>query len=283
MQRVIQPPIYKPSKCKNCNKEYQAKFVVTTSGLKDSSMEICPECFKKQKEEWDKQEREEEEKIKTAQVASQRRLWREKIIPQRYLLATFETFKTTRGNLSKVKNDCVKYANNFPFERNKPYKSLMLHSSVGCGKTHLVCSIAHRILDRWVGQTGMCPVYFVTEPDIYQKIIATYSYTMEERQMKDSEDDIINHIINYPLLIIDDLAKDEKNDMRFVRRTMFKIIDGRYKANRPVVITTNKNFDQLAFYLNENGESPCADRLFEMTKDNAWQIDAESYRLNPIK
>lgn len=281
MERVFQPPIYKPSKCQSCGKDYQARTVATTSGLKDTSMGICQECFNKQKEVWEKEELENEKKIQLAQIATQRRLWREKMIPPKYLLSTFESFKTYTGNLVMVKKECLKYADSFPFKQG--YVSLILQSTVGCGKTHLACSIAHRILDRWKGQTGMCPVYFITEPEIYQRIIATYSYTMEERQQKDSEDDIIRHLINYPLLIIDDLAKDEKADMRFVRRTMFKVIDGRYKANRPVVITTNKSFDELALYLNENGESPCADRLYEMARDNTYQIVAKSYRENPIK
>ena len=128
----------------------------------------------------------------------------------------------------------------------------------------------------------MSPVIFITEGDIYRRIRATYNYSYEEKIRKDDETDIVNRLIAVPLLIIDDLAKDEKNDMKFVRRIMFSIIDGRDKANKPIVVTSNKDFDQLAEYLKEDDESPCCDRLFRMTTNNQWEIISESYRVNPI-
>ena len=158
---------------------------------------------------------------------------------------------------------------------------MILISNVGCGKTHLSCSIGHRLLDRWDGST-IIPFHFISEGEIYRTIIATYSYGREEKTQKENEDDILRRLINYPLLIIDDLAKETRPDMSFVRRIMFAIIDGRDKANKPVVISTNKTMHQLESYLGENGESPCCDRLYKMAKDYMWQIEAPSYRANPF-
>ena len=90
------------------------------------------------------------------------------------------------------------------------YHSLVLYSdhSWGVGKTHLACSIGHRILDRWQGErVGRSLVLFVSEPDIYTRIQATYGHPLEERYRHETEADIIRQLTSASLLIIDDVGK----------------------------------------------------------------------------
>jgi DNA replication protein DnaC len=208
-----------------------------------------------------------------------------------FQLKDFGNFNTKRGNLKKIYDVSLKYANDFPIDyvdwlRNnkKAFPSMIFGSKeFGAGKTHLSCAVAHRILDRWNGENVPCPIYFISEGDIYRNIIATYSYSFEEKIQKDSEDDIIKHLIHLPLLIIDDLGKEIRNDLKFVQRIMFNLIDGRYMANRPVIITTNMNGEEIVRYLGDGNDSACYNRLVEMCQGNIWEITAESYRTNPIK
>jgi DNA replication protein DnaC len=289
MQKLLPPPIYKKEKCNVCKKEYSAKLINIGGQLKEATLGLCESCLSQEKRQWEQQQKQADENYRAAEVAGRRRLIRERMIPPLYINEDFSTFKVGRGNLKKVKDACMEYADKFPMdyrqwvlEKKFAYPSLCLFSGVGTGKTHLSCAIAHRMLDRWKGETGI-PFYFTSEGNIYRRIIETYSYSYDEKTHRDSEDDIIRQLINFPLLILDDLAKESRSDMKFVRRVMFNIIDGRDKLNKPLVVTSNKNFDELAVYLNEDGESPCCDRLFKMTAGNQWEILAESYRTNPIK
>jgi len=155
---------------------------------------------------------------------------------------------------------------------------VMFSSDVwGIGKTHLACSIGNRILERWKGEDITCPVLFVSEPSLYARIQATYNYGADEKKYLESEDDIINRMIWTPLLILDDIGKEQRSDPRFVQRTLFRIIDGRYNNLRPVVMTTNKEPGELKRYLSEKDEASF-DRIWEMCGGVFLKLEGKSYR-----
>jgi len=160
-------------------------------------------------------------------------------------------------------------------------------ASWGVGKTHLAGAIAHRILDRWQGDPFMCPVLFVSEPDILLQITATYNFNLEEKQTRESESDIINRLIAVPLLIIDDVGKRKVSDLRFVQRIHFSIIDGRYKKLKPIVLTANLDSEGLGRYLGginpaeartDGVDEATLDRLIEMCGGQFDKMDGKSYR-----
>jgi len=71
---------------------------------------------------------------------------------------------------------------------------------------------------RWSGETGTCPVKFVSEPVFYlnpsgRLIISAF----QEKEQLPSAKNIIDLCIRVPLLIIDDLGKEEVSDLRFVQ------------------------------------------------------------------
>jgi len=110
------------------------------------------------------------------------------------------------------------------------------------------------------------PVRLISEPELYERIQQTYSYSFAEREQKESEQDIMNQLCRAPLLIIDDMGKTPRRDMDFVRRTMFNIINRRYKALLPVVITTNKDLEGLRDYLGNSSDEATLDRIMEMAE-----------------
>ena len=155
------------------------------------------------------------------------------------------------------------------------HPSLFIYGDWGTGKTHLSCAIAHRIFDRWNGGERGCPrVVFVSEPDLFRRIQATYSFNKEEREIRESEDNIIKGISYCDLLILDDVGKERRSDPRFVQRTLFAIVDNRYRLELPMVITANFDVDGLKKHL----EDASFDRFFEMTKGSYVKMDGESYR-----
>lgn len=281
----------KNQKCRECGDGYSAKFIVLTGIEAEATIGLCETCRARQLER-DKLEEMKLAKIaEDAEIAIIRKTWREREIPELYQNKGFHDFKTNRGNLKKIKDACMKYVKEFPLNyrhwlliNKKSYGSLMLGSNEnGTGKTHLTCAIAHEILNRWNNKNAPCPIRFISEGDIYRNITATYSYSYEEKTQLASEDEIVRRLIGVPLLILDDLGKEERRDLNFIQRIMFSIIDGRYRANKPMVVTTNKSGEELLRYLGDGHFSACLDRLEEMCDGNKWEIVAESYRVNPIK
>ena len=243
-------------------------------------MGYCPDCRKKYKPS------EPVEETAPERVARQRRMMRLSCgIPPKFMTEDFSTFEM--GRQDKAFKKCWEYAEDFPITIPQGYHSLVLYSdhSWGVGKTHLACSIGHRILDRWQGErVGRSLVLFVSEPDIYTRIQATYGHPLEERYRQETEADIIRQFTSAGLLIIDDVGKRQVADPRFVQRTMFSIIDGRYKAMLPVVLTANLNQGQLKSYLGGGEDEASFDRLTEMCGGRSgkgvkfFQLEGESYR-----
>ena len=288
MKPLFESPVFKEAQCK-CGAVYRAKWIVFGGILMDTSSGICFECRQKELQQERETERKAEMLARKEQIVKRRGEWIKLVIPSKYVDRTFKAFHGNRGNLQKIFKACVDYAENFPIdyivwlqEKKKAYPSLFLGSAnFGTGKTHLACAIAHRIIERWNGEHVACPVLVISEGDIYRNIQNTYSYDNKERQAMDSEADIIYRLQHVPLLVLDDIGKESRQDLRFVQRIMFGVIDGRYKYNRPMIVTTNLSGEDMSRYLGVGVESASADRLVEMCRNNMWEIKAESFRLNP--
>jgi DNA replication protein DnaC len=246
---------------------------------------------------------------KQSQIVRQRNKWKEASgLPAKFINASFNTYDINASdkdnNLSLALAKCKEYAKSYPMpyrryaKSGKAYPSLYLWSTkAGLGKTHLACSIANAIYDRWNGEgleeleysqidflpikwrcSMLNPVTFISEPELYNKLQNTYNYSDDERKALPSASEIINQLIFCDLLILDDVGKDPRRDMDFVRRTLFAIIDGRYKALRPIVLTTNLKREELRVYLDgSDGDSePKFSRLVEM--GSFFHIKGEDYR-----
>jgi len=148
------------------------------------------------------------------------------------------------------------------------------------GKTHLSCAIAHRILDRWNdGDAAVPRIRWVSEPELFSKIEASFNYTAEEKQFMPNKDDIISDLVYADLLILDDVGKETRQDPRFVQRPLFSLINGRYDRDYPMVITANLKPSLLTGHLGKSGTDEASyDRFLEMCQQKRIPIDGDSYR-----
>ena len=272
--------------CRNpeCKAEYKPKYwtiggILNTKILRGDG--LCDTCAQKVYEE----EVTKEETARETEIARIRRERRGSCgIPPKFMNENFSTFK--KGWQDEALQVCKDYVENFPINRYpRGYRSLYLWS-VGCrenlggngtGKTHLSAAICHRILDRWKGEEGnrSCPrIIFLSEPELFRRIQATYSFNREERQMRESEDDIIKSIICADLVVLDDVGKEKRADPRFIQRTIYSIIDGRYKNQLPLILTANLDPNELKEHL----ESASFDRIWELTGGKSIHMDGKSYR-----
>ncbi len=67
-----------------------------------------------------------------------------------------------------------------------------------------------------------------------------------------------------PFLILDEIGQRGRDkpagDGDFTRRIGYDIVDGRYRAGKPIIITTNRSANDLCEWITQSA----VDRLFEM-------------------
>lgn len=263
--------------CKDCGETYQAKVVVVLGVDIVLGRLYCPGCGGKRLKEIEARE----EAARLAEIAATRLKWRRGCgISRLFMAAEFGVLKNFK--YKQIYKNTLDYADGFPLnKRPYGYPSLVLTSakSWGVGKTHLACSIIHRILNRWDGEDISNPVLFVSEPDLFRSIRATYSFSYDEKRWRESEEDIINRLCRVSLLVLDDVGKEETSDPRFVQRILYAIIDNRYKNMLPIIITANLDKEGLAAHLGgSRGNEASFDRLVGMCRGKILQMDGASYR-----
>lgn len=105
----------------------------------------------------------------------------------------------------------------------------------GCGKTHLAVSLAKLALD--AGHD----VKLTTETELLRDIRRSYGDDAEL-----SEAAILDAIGSAWLLVLDDIGTSAVKSLRWYQDILYAIVNRRYTAYWPVIITTNLTPDQLA-------------------------------------
>ncbi|MFH1085528.1 MAG: ATP-binding protein [Chloroflexota bacterium] len=148
---------------------------------------------------------------------------------QHMTFASFRVAGATTAELSESLQTALQAAHDFSQE---PAGWLVLRGPYGCGKTHLAAAIANDCVERGI------PVLFVVVPDLLDHLRATYApespVTYDER---------FDQVRNVRVLILDDLGA--QNATPWAMEKLYQIINYRYNAALPTVITTNLHLADL--------------------------------------
>ena len=136
------------------------------------------------------------------------------------------TFANADGSNDKLMAAAQKYVDNFD-EFHKNGKGLLLFGTVGTGKTYAAACIANALIDKGF------PVLMTN----FARIANTVGGMWEGKQA------YYDSLNRYPLLILDDLAAERKTE--YMSEIVFNVIDSRYRANLPLIVTTNLTSEEL--------------------------------------
>ncbi|MCK4451361.1 MAG: ATP-binding protein, partial [Anaerolineae bacterium] len=115
-------------------------------------------------------------------------------------------------------------------------------------KTHLAAAIANGCVER--GQ----PVLFITVPDLLDHLRATFAPSSPGRYSIRFEE-----IRTAPILILDDLGTESSTP--WAQEKLFQIINYRYNARLPTVITTNHELEEIPLRLRSRLVDPDLTRI----------------------
>lgn len=200
--------------CGKCNTKKQTRVMIF-------GQERTPPCLckcaveKRDREETERQRIEFEKRIK-----EMRRVGFPDEEMQKW---TFE--RDDRAN-EHITNVGRKYVENFDIMRENG-KGLLYYGPVGTGKTFAAACIANALIDKG----------FPCLVTNFARLINTIS------GMYDGKQEYIDGLNRFALLIIDDLATEADTEYR--NEIVFNIIDSRYRAGLPIIVTTNLTAEEL--------------------------------------
>lgn len=194
--------------------------------------------------EADALEAKKEQKRKEEEMHSIRRARISSMMDETFQTATFDNFRKISENekhLSTALNYCKEFHK--MYENNQ---GLLLYGPVGTGKSYTAACIANHLLNH---STSVVMTSFVR---ILQEMKGFDS---------DREEAFANRLNSVRLLIIDDLGAERSTD--YALEKVYGIIDNRYRAKKPLILTTNLTLSQMKAASDIRYER-IYDRVFEM-------------------
>jgi DNA replication protein DnaC len=142
------------------------------------------------------------------------------------------------GTLERARFIAATMVQKYPEEK----EGLLFMGPVGIGKTHLACAVLRELI--LARHSGL----FYSYADLLAEIRNTYNdngglkyFTDPDGNRWETESQILNHVINVDVLLLDDLGKVKASE--WVLDKVREIIGGRYDKKRTTLVTTNYPLD----------------------------------------
>ncbi len=262
--------------CEDCGEEYEGYSFL------GSRSRYCSKCKSKRMRNLEGQQAEERER----ELEFTRQAWLSdpiRGIPRQYRALNWTDFLFDRGgenNDGKVQR-FQEYAAGFPVGQT-PFgvESLLITRDLnGVGKTLLGSLILKDMINRCEEIARKCsPFQFWPISRVKQRLRSAERYSSLE-----SVEEVYRDFATVRLLLIDDVGKEKLDgaDAAFIQEAYFTIINERYNANLPIILTSNLNFDPWVpggLCLENIMGRAAVSRLMEMTLGTAYIIEGEDRR-----
>lgn len=201
--------------CGKCGrrKQLRVKF-----GDKTHVVRCVCKCESKELGEKKRQEEYEE------QMRRINRLKEASMMDKKYREVTFDKYEVREEN-KKVFEMAKKYADRFQ-DMYKKNQGLLLYGPVGTGKSFTAACIGNYLLN------NAKPV-----------IMTSFVKILQDVWENDREAEYITILNSASLLIIDDLGTERETD--YALEKVYNIIDSRVRANKPMIITSNLELNDM--------------------------------------
>ena len=143
-------------------------------------------------------------------------------IPRRFLDADLDTMRQRPGN-----GAAIAFAGQWDGRQ-----SVLLYGDVGTGKSHLASAMLRRRLALgWAGR-------FVSVADLMDELKARFGGEGEQSEA------YFDRLAREPFLVLDDVGAEQETP--WTRERVASLIDRRYRAEAPTIVTTNLTHRDLA-------------------------------------
>lgn len=141
-----------------------------------------------------------------------------------------------------------RYVDHFA-ELRKSGKGLLLYGQTGTGKTYAACEVANALIDKG-----------------YSVLVTNFSRILNALQGTFEKQDYIDRLNRFQLLIVDDLGIERSNS-EFAKEQIYNVIDSRYRACLPMIITTNLSIEKI-----KNPDSIENSRIYDRIIERCFPI-----------
>lgn len=204
-------------RCGKCHteKQYEITLPAAYGGIKKKVSIMC-----KCKEEQFLRERTDEEKREA--VRRVEALRRAGITDAAYFRNTFANDDMRNPKISEM---CKEYAENW-HEMKRDNTGILFYGDVGTGKSFFACCIANALIDKGIAAK-----------------VTNFPQILSEMQGSGGRQKTIDDLKRYPLLVIDDLGAER--DTSFSVEQIYSVVDARWRAGKPLIVTTNLSIEEL--------------------------------------
>ncbi|MFC2036279.1 ATP-binding protein [Chloroflexota bacterium] len=171
---------------------------------------------------------------------------------------TFDNFDWKRVNLPLEQRQNLEKAFHLALDfAELPDGWLVFQGINGCGKTHLVAAIVNY---RYQIKK---PTLFIVVPDFLDHLRSTFT-----PESKISYDKLFESVKDTPLLVLDDFGKQTTTP--WAQEKLYQVINHRYNALLPTVITTNCSTDEMDSPISSRFVDPKISVFFTITAPDYW-------------
>ena len=153
------------------------------------------------------------------------------------------TFEQDDGAHPGIMRAMKIYVDNFA-ELSRQGKGLLLYGDVGTGKTFAAACVVNALIDAG-----------------YPCLMTNFARVLNTLWGTEKKQDYIDNLNSFRLLVLDDLGAERRSE--YSQEQVFNVIDARYRAKLPLIITTNLEIDEIK-NPKDIGNARIYDRILEM-------------------